>query len=119
MFMSRSPPFNKDFCSSHPPPCYSSPLGPLGPFRSFRFLGSLGPLGFNSPNIAQRHALHVERTAEKAVMLSDRVELSSAEARVEEIQGGSVGVFELSHPARARAHTKPKSAVLRLMVSRS
>ena len=33
----------------------------------------LGPLGFNSPNIAQRHALHVERTAEKAVMLSDRV----------------------------------------------
>ena len=35
--------------------------------------GPLGPLGFNSPNIAQRHALHVERTAEKAVMLSDRV----------------------------------------------
>ena len=33
----------------------------------------LGPLGFNSPNIAQRHALHVERTAEKAFMLSDRV----------------------------------------------
>jgi hypothetical protein len=25
------------------------------------------------PNIAQRHALHVERTAEKAFMLSDRV----------------------------------------------
>ena len=64
----------------------------------------LGPLGFNSPNIAQRHALHLERTAEKAVMLSDRVELSSAEARVEEIKGGSVGVFELSHPARARTH---------------
>ena len=33
----------------------------------------LGPLGFNSPNTAQRHALHVERTAEEAVMLSDRV----------------------------------------------
>ena len=33
----------------------------------------LGLLGFNSPNIAQRHALHVERTAEKAFMLSDRV----------------------------------------------
>ena len=32
-----------------------------------------GPLGFNSPNIAQRHALHVERTAKKAFMLSDRV----------------------------------------------
>ena len=27
---------------------------------------SLGPLGLSSPNIAQRHALHVERTAEKA-----------------------------------------------------
>ena len=24
--------------------------------------GALGPLGFNSPDIAQRHALHVERT---------------------------------------------------------
>ena len=34
--------------------------------------GPLGPLGFNSPNIAQRHALHVERNAEKAFMLSDR-----------------------------------------------
>ena len=33
----------------------------------------LGPLGCNSPNIAQRHALHVERTAEKAFMLSRRV----------------------------------------------
>ena len=52
----------------------------------------LGSLGFNSPNIAQRHALHVERTAEKAFMLSGRVKLSSAEARVEEIEGGSVGV---------------------------
>ena len=46
-----------------------------------------GPLGFNSPNTAQRHALHVERTAEKAFMLSDRDQLSSAEARVEEIKG--------------------------------
>jgi len=35
--------------------------------------GPLGPLGCISPNIAQRHALHVERTAEKAFMLSDRV----------------------------------------------
>ena len=33
----------------------------------------LGALGFNSPNIAQRHALHVERTAEKAYLLSDRI----------------------------------------------
>ena len=42
----------------------------LWPFAEMR---PLGPLGFNSPDIAQRHALHVERTAEKAVMLSDRV----------------------------------------------
>ena len=41
--------------------------------RSHRPFRALGPLGFNSPNIAQRHALHVERTAEKAFMLSDRV----------------------------------------------
>ena len=58
-----------------------------------------------SPNMAaQRHAHHVERTAEKAFMLSDRVELSSAEARVEGIVGGSVGVFELSQ-GPALAHT--------------
>ena len=43
--------------------------------------------------MAQQHALHVERTAERAFMLSDRVKLSSAEARVEGIVGGSVGVF--------------------------
>ena len=46
------------------------------------------------PNMAQRHALHVKRTAKKAFMLSDRVQLSSAEARVEGIMGGSVGVGE-------------------------
>ena len=33
--------------------------------------------------MAQRHAVHVERTAEKVFMLSDRVLLSSVEARVE------------------------------------
>ena len=38
---------------------------------------------------------------------------------VEEIKGGSVGVFELIQKDRARTHTEPKSAVLRLMVSRS
>ena len=37
----------------------------------------------------------VERTAEKACLLSDRVSLSSAKAREEGIQGGSLGVFEL------------------------
>jgi len=40
-----------------------------------------------------------------------------AEARVEGIVGGSVGVFELIQRDRARTHTEPKSAVLRLMVS--
>ena len=52
-------------------------------------------------------------------MLSDRVWLSSAEARVEEIKGGSAGVLELGQTARARTHTEPKSAFMRLMVSRS
>ena len=52
-------------------------------------------------------------------MLSDRVWLSSAEARVEEIKGGSFGVFELIQKDRARTHTEPKSAVMRLMVFRS
>jgi hypothetical protein len=70
----------------------------------------LGPLGFNFSQHGPTTRPSVERTAEKAFMLSDRVELSSAEARVEGIVGGSVGVFELSHPARARTHTKPKSA---------
>ena len=49
-------------------------------------------------------------------MLPDRVQLSCAEARVEEIKDGSVGVFELIHPDRSRTHTEPKSA-MRLMVS--
>jgi hypothetical protein len=36
----------------------------------------------------------VEGTAEKAFLLSDRVDLSSAEAREEGIQGGTLGVFD-------------------------
>ena len=35
----------------------------------------------------------MERTADKAFLLWDRIQLSGAEARVEEIKGGSVGVF--------------------------
>ena len=35
--------------------------------------GPLGLLGFDSPNIAQRHAPDVEMTAAKAFMLSDCV----------------------------------------------
>jgi hypothetical protein len=47
----------------------------------------------------------VERTAEKAFLLSDRVSLSSAEAREEGIQGGSVGVFEATQVgARSPTH---------------
>ena len=46
----------------------------------------------------------VERTAEKAFLLSDRVSLSSAEAREEGIQGGSLGVFELFQNRIALAH---------------
>ena len=45
-----------------------------------------------------------ERTADKAFLLADRVQLSSAEARVEETKGGSVGVFEATQVG-ARSHT--------------
>ena len=73
----------------------------------------LGPLGFNSPEIAQPHALHVERTAEKAFMLSDRIQPSSAEALVEEINtllgclGEARSPRSLTHQAqvsRSEAH---------------
>ena len=49
-------------------------------------------------------------------MLSGRVQLSSAEARVEEIKGGSVGCFELTQTGPLATYTEPKSAVLMLMV---
>ena len=43
-------------------------------------------------------------------MLSDRVWLPSAEARVEGIKGGSVGVFELAQTGRSRhTHRTPVS----------
>ena len=57
--------------------------------RPVQLLPFLGPLGFNSPNIAQRHALHVERTAEKAFMLSDTA--SGSFSSVQEIYVGSWG----------------------------
>ena len=54
----------------------------------------------------------VERTAEKAFLLSDRVSLSSAEAREEGIQGGSLGVGEgIPIGCHAHTHTEPKSAL--------
>ena len=42
-------------------------------------------------------------------LLSDRVELSSAEARVEKTKGGYVGVFEAT---KVRAHTPNPSQSL-------
>ena len=49
----------------------------------------LGPLGLNFAQHSPTPRPSVERTAEKAFLLSDRVSLSSAEAREEGIQGGS------------------------------
>ena len=47
----------------------------------------------------------VQRTAGKAFLLSDRVLLSSAEAREEGIQGGPRGVFEAAQlGARSPTH---------------
>ena len=63
-------------------------LGPLGPFRSFRFY-----FAQHSPTIR----LFVERsfrTANKNLLRSDRVELSSAKARPKETKGSFVGVGE-------------------------
>ena len=53
-----------------------------------------GPLGLNFSQHGPTTPPSVKRTAEKAFMLSDRVSLSSAEARVEYMVGGSVGVFD-------------------------
>ena len=54
--------------------------------------GPLGPLGFKCSHNGPTTRPSVERTAEKALLLSDRVQLSSAKTRVEGIQCGSVGV---------------------------
>ena len=54
----------------------------LTPFRS---------IGFNFAQHSPTTRPSVERTAKKACLLSDRVLLSSAEARDEGIQGGSLG----------------------------
>ena len=85
----------------------------LGWVKVYQPVPTLGPF---EPNIAHRHALHVERTADEALMLSNRVELSSADARVQEMKGGSVGVFELGYPARDRTHIEPNTAFMRIVV---
>ena len=48
---------------------------------------ALGPLGFDSSQHTPTPRPSVERTAEKTILLSDRVSLSSAEAREEGVQG--------------------------------
>ena len=63
----------------------------------------LGPFGFDSPNIAQRHALHVERTAEKAFMLSDRVQLSKT---IERQQVARLPLFRQSRDKMLQALLK-------------
>ena len=60
---------------------------------------STGPLGFQCSHHRQTTRPPVERTAEEGIV------------------GGSAGVFGLIKKYRARIHTEPKSAVLRLMVS--
>ena len=109
-----------------PPDCVAGPLGPLG-FNfsqhsptTRRSVGPLGPLGFNFSQHMPTTRPYVERTAEKAFLLSDRVSLSSAEAREEGIQGGSLRVFGgIPIGDHALPRTEPKSALMRLMVSHS
>ena len=48
----------------------------------------LGPFGFYLAQHSPTTRPSVERTTDKAFLLSDRVELSSAKARVEGIRGG-------------------------------
>ena len=63
----------------------------------------LGPLNLAQHSPKTRPS--VERTADKAFLLSDRLELSSAEARVEEIKGGSLQACNPTcHPAMDSDH---------------
>ena len=56
----------------------------------------LGPLGNNFSQHSPTTHPSVNRIAGQAFLLLDRVWLSSAEARVEGMKRGSVGVFELA-----------------------
>jgi hypothetical protein len=64
--------------------------------------------------MAQRHALPYKGSAEKAFLLSDRVELSSAEAREREkgIEGGSLVALAHTPNKIALAHTPNPSQPL-------
>ena len=85
-------------------------------FLKVGLLNPLGPSGCNLSQHTPTTRLSVERTADKACLLSDRVELSSAEAREEGVQGGPLGVFEPIQRTISRARAEPKSASIRLMV---
>ena len=67
----------------------------------------LGPLGYNISKHSPTTRSEVERTARKEKMLSDRVWLPSAEARVEGIKGGSAGVFVRVSPDRPLSSHTP------------
>ena len=56
----------------------------------FEAVPPVGPLGFRCSQHSPTTRPSVERTADKAFFLSDRVYLSSAEARVEGTKGGYV-----------------------------
>jgi WD40 repeat protein len=56
--------------------------------------GPSGSLGFKCSHHSPTTRPSVERTAEKAFLLSGRVKLSSVQARAEGIKGGSLGVGE-------------------------
>jgi hypothetical protein len=71
--------------------------------EAFLELLPLGPLGYDFFPHSPTTRPSPERTAGKAFLLSDRVSLSSAEARVEGRKGGSVGVGE-GTPTGVHAH---------------
>ena len=74
----------------------------------------LGPLDYIFSQHSPTTRPSVERTAEKAFMLSDRVWLSSAEARVEKIKGRFVGVKGPLSPLASSSspHTRTPEIVL-------
>ena len=55
---------------------------------------TLGPPDYDFSQHSPTTRPFAERTAGKAFLLSDRVQLFSAETRAKGIKGGSVGVFE-------------------------
>ena len=56
--------------------------------------GALGSFGFQCSQHTPTPRPSVERSAEEKYLLSDRVKLPSAEARIKGMKGGPVGVGE-------------------------